>query len=27
VVMVSGTIENRTFKMRVPDKRRVSWVN
>ncbi|HEV7503519.1 MAG TPA: hypothetical protein VGS07_01270 [Thermoanaerobaculia bacterium] len=27
VVMVSGTIENRPFKMRVPDKRRVSWVN
>jgi len=27
VVMVSGTIEDRTFKMRVPDKRRVSWVN
>ncbi|MFY9826993.1 MAG: hypothetical protein WAM82_36915 [Thermoanaerobaculia bacterium] len=27
VVMVSGTIEDRPFKMRVPDKRRVSWVN
>jgi hypothetical protein len=27
VVMVSGTIEDRPFKMRVPDKRRISWVN
>jgi hypothetical protein len=27
VVLVSGTIEDRPFKMRVPDKRRVSWVN
>ena len=27
VVMVSGTIEDRAFKMRVPDKRRISWVN
>jgi hypothetical protein len=26
VAMVSGTIEGRKFKMRVPDKRRVSWV-
>lgn len=26
VVIVSGTIEDRPFKMRVPDKRRVSWV-
>jgi len=27
VAMVSGTIEGRAFKMRVPDKRRVSWEN
>jgi hypothetical protein len=27
VVMVSGTIEDRPFKMRVPEKRRISWVN
>jgi hypothetical protein len=27
VAMVSGTIEGRQFKMRVPDKRRISWVN
>ena len=26
VAMVSGTIEGRQFKMRVPDKRRISWV-
>jgi hypothetical protein len=26
VAMVSGTIEGRPFKMRVPDKRRISWV-
>ena len=25
VAMVSGTIEGRAFKMRVPDKRRVTW--
>jgi hypothetical protein len=27
VVTVSGTIDDRPFKMRVPDKRRVSWMN
>jgi hypothetical protein len=27
VAMVSGTIEGRAFKMRVPDKRRISWVD
>ncbi len=26
VAMVSGAIEGRPFKMRVPDKRRISWV-
>lgn len=27
VVIVSGTIEGRSFKMRVPDERRISWTN